>query len=103
MIALEPHAQGVVLPVRAQPGSRRNEIRGVQDGMLKVCVTQVAEKGKANKAVVALLCKELSLRKSQIELIVGETSQQKRFLIRGAEADALAARIESLLTNDRAR
>ena len=41
--------------------------------MLKVCVTQAAEKGKANKALVELLGKALSLRKSQIELLSGET------------------------------
>ena len=52
MLALEPHPDGTILPVRAQPGARRNEIRGVQDGMLKVCVTQSPEKGKANKAIV---------------------------------------------------
>jgi uncharacterized protein (TIGR00251 family) len=100
MIALETHAEGTILPVRAQPGSRRNEIRGQQDGMLKVCVTQVAEKGKANKALVALLSKELSLRKSQIELLSGETSPQKRFLIRDITADDLAARIDSKLPQE---
>jgi hypothetical protein len=94
VIALEPHPDGTILPVRAQPGARRNELRGHQDGALKVCVTQVAEKGKANKALVALLSKELSLRKSQIELIVGETSGNKRFLIRGITPAELSARIE---------
>ena len=76
-----PHAEGR-LSVRAQPGSRRNEIRGQQDGALKVCVTQSPEKGKANKAIVELLSKSLLLRRSQIELISGETASQKRFLIR---------------------
>ena len=71
MIALEAHAEGVILPVRAQPGSRRNEFRGEQEGMLKVCVTTVPEKGKANKAVIELLAKSLKLRKSQIVLLSG--------------------------------
>ncbi|MGO8691194.1 MAG: DUF167 domain-containing protein [Thermoguttaceae bacterium] len=93
MIDLQPHAEGVILPVRAQPGSRRNELRGEQDGMLKVCVTQSPEKGKANKALGALLSKSLALRKSQIELIAGETSPQKRFLIRGVTAEELSRRI----------
>ena len=91
---LESHTDGTILSVRAQPGARRNELRGYQDGALKVCVTQVAEKGKANKALIALLGKELSLRKSQIELISGETSAQKRFLIRGIAPAELAARID---------
>jgi uncharacterized protein len=97
MIDLKPHAEGTVLPVRAQPGSRRNEIRGQQDGALKVSVTQSPEKGKANKAIVELLGKTLSLRKSQIELLCGETSHHKQFLIRLISPDELAGRIEKLL------
>jgi uncharacterized protein (TIGR00251 family) len=94
MLALVSHPDGVVLPVRAQPGARRNEVRGVQDGMLKVCVTQSPEKGKANKAIVELLCKSLGLKKSQIELISGETSHQKRFLVREIAMEELVRRIE---------
>jgi uncharacterized protein len=98
MITLESHAEGVILPVRAQPGARRNEIRGQQAGMLKVCVTQVAEKGKANKAIAELLAKTLGLRKSQVELLAGETSHQKRFLIRGISVEELGAIIESVFS-----
>ena len=93
---LEPHADGTILPVRAHPGARRNEIRGVQDGMLRVSVTQAPEKGKANKAVVELLSKKLGLKKSQIELIAGETSHQKRFLVRGIQPAELAQKVEKL-------
>jgi uncharacterized protein len=95
---LEPHADGAILPVRAHPGARRNEIRDVQDGMLKVSVTQAPEKGKANKAVIELLAKKLGLKKSQIELIAGETSHQKRFLVRGVTPAELAERIRQVLT-----
>jgi uncharacterized protein len=93
MIDLQPHAEGTILPVRAQPGARRNELRGEQDGMLKASVTQSPEKGKANKALVELLARELSLRKSQIELLSGETSHTKKFLIRGISPAELAGRI----------
>jgi hypothetical protein len=93
---LESHPDGTILPIRAHPGARRNEIRGVQDGMLKVSVTQGPEKGKANKAVIELLAKKLGLKKSQIELIAGETSHQKRFLLRGVTPDELAERIRAL-------
>jgi len=96
MIDLQPHAEGTILPVHAQPGARRNEIRGEQDGRLKVCVTQSPEKGKANKALIALLSKSLSLRKSQLELLSGPTSHQKRFLVRDLSPAELAQRIGSL-------
>jgi uncharacterized protein len=94
MLDLQPHADGTILPVRAQPGARRNEIRGEQDGMLKVCVTQAPEKGKANKAVIELLSKSLGLRRSQIELLSGDTSHQKRFLVHGLTAQELLDRIK---------
>ncbi len=97
MIALEQHADGILLPVRAQPGSRKNELKGIQAGALKVAVTQVAEKGKANKAIIELLCKALDLRKSQVELLTGETSSQKKFLVREITVDELNARIEQAI------
>jgi len=97
MIELKPHPHGTILPVRAQPGARKNEIRGEQDGMLKVSVTQPPEKGKANKALIALLSKSLSLRKSQIELLAGETSPQKQLLVRDVTPADLNHRIERIL------
>lgn len=99
MIELEPHADGTLLPVRAQPGARRNAVIGEHAGMLKVAVTQVAEKGKANQAVIEVLAKALGVRKSHIELVSGTTSQEKRFVLRGIAPDALAVRIRALLTN----
>lgn len=100
MISLESHPEGTILPVRAHPGARRNEIRGEQGGTLKVSVTQAPEKGKANKAIVALLAKGLSLRKSQIELIAGETSSKKRFLVREVASEVLAERIGPYLEGE---
>jgi uncharacterized protein (TIGR00251 family) len=94
MVKLESHAQGVVLSVSAHPGARRNAIRLLPDGRLKVEVSQAPEKGKANKAVVELLAKGLGLKKSQIELLSGESSRQKRLLIRGIETRELTKRIE---------
>ena len=101
MVSLESHADGIILPVRAQPGASRSGIRGEQDGMLKVGVTQVAEKGKANKALLSVLAKELGLRRSQLSLLAGETTQKKRFLICDVNAVQLAERIAAVLTAGR--
>jgi uncharacterized protein len=97
MIALEDHAGGTILPVRAHAGARRNGIRGEQAGSLQVSVTQAPEKGKANKAIVAVLSDELSLRKSQFELLAGETSPNKRFLVRDVAKADLTARLQRAL------
>jgi len=97
MIRLEPHTEGSILPVRAHAGARRNEAGGEHDGALRVAVTQAPEKGKANKAIAALLAKFLDVRKSEVELLSGETSSQKRFLIRGLAVEELQSRLARLL------
>jgi uncharacterized protein (TIGR00251 family) len=88
---------GVELPVKALAGSRRNEIRGVVNGMLKVSVTAVAEKGKANQAIIKLLAKELGIAKSRIELISGPTSSAKKFLVSGAQSFTLEEQLRQWL------
>jgi len=97
VIDLADHLQGVLLPVRAQPGARANTIRGLHGGALKVAVTQVAEKGKANKALLQLLCKSLALRRSQLTLLSGNSSADKLFLVTDISRKELARRIESVL------
>lgn len=96
MIELQVRSDGVVLPVRAQPGARKSAVRGEQNGMLKVSVTQAPEKGKANQAIIELLAAELGVRKAQIALLSGTTSHQKKFLISGLDRETLAARLAPL-------
>ena len=97
-LALETRAEGVLIPVKAQPGAGRNELRGTQDGALKVCVTQVPEKGKANKAIVEFLAKALKLRKSQLSLFSGELSSQKKFLATEIDEAELRQKIGDALS-----
>ena len=97
MIELRVHADGVLLPVRAQPGAGANGIRGEHAGALKVAVTQVAEKGKANQAIVETIAEGLGLKRSQIELQSGETQRQKTFLVRDISQEELAERIAAAL------
>jgi len=97
MIPLREHEDVIMLPIKARPGARRNAITGEHNGRLKVSVTQAPEKGKANKVLATLLAKSLGLRKSQVELLSGETSSEKNFLLRDIPAAELQQRLESLL------
>jgi hypothetical protein len=82
VIQLTDHAEGCVLPVRAQPNAKRAGVVGEQNGALKVAVTAPPEDGRANAALVEALRDALGLKRSQVELIAGQTSRDKRFLIR---------------------
>ena len=96
-VELESRLDGVVFKVRARAGAGADQLRGEQDGAVKVAVTQAAEKGKANKAILALLAKRLGLRKSQLEIVSGHTSAQKLVLVRDITATDLAPRIVAAL------
>jgi uncharacterized protein (TIGR00251 family) len=97
MLTLTEHAEGLVLPVRAQPGARKAGILGEQAGALKVAVTAPPEDGRANKALTEALRENLGLKRSQVELLGGASSRDKRFLIRGLSRADLAARLAALL------
>ena len=97
MIAITDHAEGCVLPVRAQPGARRAGVQGEQNGALKVAVTAPPEDGRANQALVEVLREALGLKRSQLELLSGQTSRDKRFLIRCVTRAELEKRVAGLV------
>ena len=97
MIAVTAHAEGSLLPVRAQPGARKTAVLGEQAGALKVAVTAPPEDGRANQALTEALREALGLKRSQVELVSGAKARQKVFLIRGLSPKELLARVAELL------
>jgi len=95
-VAWRETSEGVLLPLKAQPGARNNAIKGVHAGRLKVAVTAAPEKGKANRLILQLLADRLGVRKCQLELVQGQTSGEKTVLIRGTTIDALRKRLAEI-------
>jgi hypothetical protein len=100
MIELRTVDGGVILPVQAQAGARRNGILGVRNGMLRVAVTAAPEKGKANEAIMKVLGQALGVAKSSIELVCGATSAKKQFLIVGQAEDVVRSAIEHIVDGE---
>jgi uncharacterized protein (TIGR00251 family) len=97
MVAISEHPEGWVVAVRAQPGARRNGVVGEQAGSLKVAVTAPAQDGRANKAIVEVLREALGVKRSQLELIAGDTHRNKSILVRDLTRAELEKRISALL------
>ena len=97
---IQDHPEGCVLSVRAQAGARRNGIVGEKAGALKVAVTAPPDQGRANKALVEVLADCLGIKKSQVELLSGQTHREKRFLIRTLKRQQLADAIGKLIQSD---
>jgi len=96
---LRTAAGGVTLAVRAQPGAKKTAIAGVYGGgataRLKVSVQAPPLEGRANAAFIRFFADTFGLPKSAVELLSGELSRNKVFLLRGvtlAQATAVLAR-----------
>lgn len=81
------------LLVKVVPGASRNEIKGWLGEELKIRVSAAPEKGKANKAVCALLAERLGLPTSSVVVVKGQGSPRKRLRIDGIDPEALQARL----------
>lgn len=78
---LQARPDGTVLPVKVAANASRDRVVGLLGSVLKVAVSAAPEKGKANKAVAALLAKALSVPARQVRLVAGATATRKEFLI----------------------
>lgn len=93
LACLSTDPRGILLQVKALAAARKNELRGIENGRLKVATTAVAEKGKANEAITRFLVECLQLSSRNVELLRGSTSNQKTFLIQGVELNEISARL----------
>ena len=97
MIELTAHPRGTVLRVRARPGARVDAILGEHAGALRIAVTAAPERGKANAAIARSLAEAIGCRPSEIEILSGEGSREKRFLIAGLDPEALRSLLKAVL------
>jgi uncharacterized protein len=91
--------EGVTLAVRAQPGAKKTMITGVYGegaaAQLKIAVHAPPIEGRANEALIVFLAEYFSLARRNVELVSGELSRSKVFLLRRmklAEANVVLSR-----------
>jgi hypothetical protein len=95
MIELEikEDASGVYFHASVKPKARKNAVLGTSAGRLKIAVTAVPEKGKANAAVVALLADFFGIAKGRVTIKSGETSHIKLLMLEGVTADQVVGKL----------
>ena len=82
------------IEVHLQPGAKRNEIPGFRGDVLYAKVTAVAEKGRANQALLELVADTFGVPKSAIAIVRGQTSRNKVVSIQGLTREDLKAMLE---------
>ena len=97
---LTASAEGTLLQVRVVPGARKSQLMGEENGRLKVRLQAPPVGGKANKALLAFLARELGLRKNRLELVTGERSREKKILLKLVPPEAARVMIKSAMSGE---
>jgi len=63
--------------VKAKPGSKKNEIKKIDENKFIISVTKPSDKGKANQAIIKLLAKHFDISQYSIKILSGITSKNK--------------------------
>jgi uncharacterized protein (TIGR00251 family) len=79
------NGQDLLLWVRVQPRASKDEIAGVQGSHIKIRITAPPVEGKANSHLIRFLAKSFGVAKSNIQLLNGESSREKRLRIQLAD------------------
>ena len=91
-------AGGVTLAVRAQPGAKKTAIVGIYGegaaAQLKIAVQAPPIEGRANEALVHFLATTFGVPRSNVELVAGELSRSKVFLLRGVKEERVTSLIK---------
>jgi uncharacterized protein (TIGR00251 family) len=94
-------AGGVTLAVRAQPGAKKSAIVGVYGegatAQLKIAIQAPPIEGRANSALIAFLSETFGLTKNKIEIVSGELSRSKVFLLREVAIEKAQSKLSDQL------
>ncbi len=85
---------GVAFAAKIVPGSSRTTVSGLLDGMVKIKISAVPEKGKANQCLIEFLAKQLGVKKNAISIISGQTNPVKSVQVLGISAETLLKKLD---------
>ena len=83
----------ITLKAKVVPGAARTEIVGRYDDGVKVRVAAPPEGGKANRALVEVLARELGVKNDSVRVVRGQTSQHKVVEVDGLTVEEVWTRL----------
>lgn len=74
---------GIIIEVKVDPRSSKNEIVGVVDKTVRIKLTAPPVGGAANELLIKLLAERFDIRKSDVIIMKGESSRHKLVKLKG--------------------
>jgi len=87
----------VVLRVHAQPGASRTGTAGVHGDALKVRVREPADKGRANRAIEAVVADMFGVAPSAVTITSGASGRAKRVRVEGVMPEEAVEKLRAAL------
>ena len=92
-LTISERAEGVRISVQVRPKSSRSAVLGVRDGALEVALTSPPADGAANAELMKLLARELGVKRTGVEIVVGQSHRSKVVAVYGISAAEVRARL----------
>ena len=86
-----------LLTVKVTPRASKSALSGWEDGVLKVRLKAVPEKGSANRELIAYLSTLLKIPKGEIFIVHGQKGRRKHVKIVGISQEELFQKIEEAM------
>lgn len=83
------------ITVRLVPRASREELLGVEGGVLRARVTAPPLDGKANRALCKLIAKRVGVAPSRVSVVRGARSREKLVRVEGVEQAQVDAALEA--------
>lgn len=90
---IETTPDGLLLRLRVVPRAGRDAVQGPHGERLKIRLQAPPVEGKANRALLKFLSKQLGIPASRLVLVTGETSREKTVRVSGAAEDDIRSRL----------
>jgi uncharacterized protein len=81
----------LLFSVKVVPRSSKTQVAGIYNGMLKIKLAAVPEKGKANEALIDFLSDKLNVPKAYVTIISGLTSKVKQVSVKNVTQQTIDA------------
>jgi hypothetical protein len=79
------------IEVRLRPRGGRDELVGMNEGVLRARVKAAPVDGKANRALCRLIAKRVGVAPSRVSVVHGEKSREKLVRVEGIDQAAMVA------------
>jgi uncharacterized protein len=83
------------VPVKVLPGSSKNEIMGLQNGVWRIKIAAPADKGKANKELIDFLSEVMDVKKVDLAILKGLTSHNKVIAVEGLSPEDISRKLSA--------